>query len=223
MTALATIYLNGAILMSADSLEIELDSYETRNIIGTAQAQKLFLIQKSGTGISVSGYSRWEEKTIGEILKEFACSADFTQRSQADIANNLAQFLSRYYPEMRTRFHLCGFDGSEPLVVELEYRERADWKLTRKNIEADGRMANSILTLCEWETARFIRFHSPDFESLSVREALEFLTKFFEVEINVVTRTKSPPDVGGPIDVLVMLPGGQWFESVKSLEEAVLD
>lgn len=223
MTALVTVYLKRAILMSADSLEIEIDSYETQNIIGMGITQKLFLIESSGTGISVGGFSGWDDKSVADILREFVNSASLTQKSQTDIATDLSHFLSKNYPRLQSRFHLSGFDGGEPVVMELVYISEGNWKLTRKNARSDGTLDNHFLAMCEKETARHFRLHPPGFDAFAIDDAVAFIRKLYEREIDLVTRIKNPPDVAEPIDILVIFPGGHWFESIKNREESILD
>lgn len=222
MTALATLYTRELIVMAADSLEVELDDYESRQVLGTRETQKLFLLQKTGTGISVSGYAAWEDKTIRDLLSDFLEGLERPFHSQLEVAEGLSGFLSRFYPGLRSRFHVGGFDEGEAFVALVDYREGGGHHVQRVNVDAQGRVKGGILTFCEWETYKFARGRLPDLDILRTADAVEFLEKFFAHEMDWVRRSKEIADVGGPVDLLILTPHWQSFQAVKKLEEAVL-
>jgi len=220
MTALATLYLRDAILMSADSLLVKVDNYESKNVLGRELIQKLFLVKRTGTGISAIGYSGWGGKSVGQILREFANGAG--AESQVGIAQSLSEFLTQNYLGLRTSFHVCGYDGPEPFVFEVEDQNGLGWKVTRKNVGGDGTPIYNILAMCEPATVQYVLSNPPQYGTLSVPDAIAFLANFYRFEYEAV-KLKKHPDVGGPIDLLILSPQRQWFPAVKSLAHAVLD
>jgi|GEM_PF-2764638 len=222
MTALATLYTREIIFMAADSLEVELDDYENRRVMGVRETQKLFLLQKTATGISVSGYASWDDKTVRDILGHFLKVLDHHHPSQAAVAEGLCSFLNTFYGGLRSRFHLCGFDDREPFVALLDYQEEGGHRLQRVNVNKRGVVRGGILTFCEWETHKYARGRLPDLEILRTADAIHFIHGFFDHEMDLVRKTKEVADVGGPVDVLILTPGWQSYHAVKNLREAIL-
>ncbi len=162
MTALVTLYTRDMIVMAADSLEVELDDYENQKVQGTRETQKLFLLQKCGTGISVSGYASWEEKGIRDILADFLEATD-GHHSQEGLVHGLCTFLSRLYPGLRSKFHACGFNEREPYVALIDYGREGEEShhVRRMNVDRRGNLHGGILTFCEWETRKYARGRLP--------------------------------------------------------------
>jgi hypothetical protein len=222
MTALATLFTRELIVMAADSLELEVDNYENRRVVGTREARKLFLSQKTGTGISVSGYSSWADRSVQDILTDFMEAFGDGHHAQEGLAQGLCSYLNQHYPHLKSRFHLAGFDEREPYVAELLPDESGAWKALRMNVDPRGRLKGDVLLRCEWETCRYARANLPDLAHLSVSEAVNAVDRIYAFEINLVRTKKAPADVGGPVDILVLTPGWQGFHSVKDHEGALL-
>ncbi len=223
MTALATLFTRDMIVMAADSLEVELDDYESRKVQGTRETQKLFLSQKCGTGVSVSGYASWEGKSIRDILEDFL-QAMGEHHSQEGVAHGLCAFLEERYPRLRSRFHVCGFNDREPYVALVDYGRDGEESrhVRRMNLDGQGRLHGGILTFCERETYRYARRHLPDLDILAAADAMDFMAMFFAHEMELVQRSKETADVGGPVDILVLRPDRQSFHAVKRIEDALL-
>jgi len=75
--------------------------------------------------------------------------------------------------------------------------------------------------MCDKNTINDLYAKMPNFNKMAVNDAISFLEWFFDREISNVSAKKFP-DVGGPIDILVMTPERQYFAKVKDSSIAII-
>jgi hypothetical protein len=220
MTATSIVYLPDAIVMASDSLMQVCESYQNPKIIGSSLIQKLVLIEHVGTAISGVGDASGVRADSGQkvehysIVREFAAQVE--SQSQEDVAHSLQVFLTANYPGLRTDFQLAGFDGDAPAVFYVErHNGKLPWVVTRVNRDPAG-----IAGGCSPETIKALALPR-NYTNWSLEDAISFVDELFAIECQVASR-RPVPDVGPPIDRLVMQPGMYRWLSCKDPVRATL-
>lgn len=229
MTTIAELFVPDGIVMCADSYMQVIDSYASEEIQGLALIQKLFLIEKTGTGISGIGHAGVTGMLMRDVLLEFASSLNSTSISQASVAQNLADFMGKSYSQMDTNFHLCGYDEDKPFVYEIERDSSAKWVVTWKNIDPFGNQTFGIQGLYRTKTTQFAQgllAHSfpylrIDPAILSVSDAIRILEILYAFELGVASHDEFAGS-GGPLDLLILQPSSQHFHAARDLGAAIL-
>ena len=142
------------------------------------------------------------------------------------MADGLASFMTTRYPGFEVSFQLAGFNGPEPFVFSIQHQSvranvGAEWEVVRENVDPSGKPTNYLLGMCRATTIQYFLEHRPDFNAMSEAGAVTLLTDLYRFEIGAA-RKDPTPDVGPPIDVLVLTSNRQYFPRVKNPPDVIL-
>lgn len=217
MTALASLYNNNFIVMAADSLFTTVDNYQNLVFQGYTSIQKIFLIGKTRTGISVIGNASYCSESIDSILKNFSSKVLSPNDTQETVIYRLENYINNNYPNFETEFHVGGFSNGYPYLFSYKYGSQIE---QHKN-GILFQMSNNVI-----ESLKLI-LSKLNLDTISYLDAIEAINESYDVELKFqntkiipqlnqpIQDVKSIKDVDKPIDILVLQKDTCFFHNVK--------
>lgn len=207
MTAIGIVYAPDFIVVGVDTLMQAVEDYATDKFIGLVTIPKLFLV-RGRIAVTGYGYAGINGRSFEAIVHEFS---DFISPSATpeDAAHLLQVFLTAHYSGLKTNFYCLGFADGRPHVFEVERKNgELPWVVNRVNTRDTG-----ISGISSPASQKMLGTGRGPF--LTVDAAKGFVFELFLAELTV-SAGRPIPDVGAPIDVLILRPKGpEWFACIE--------
>ena len=226
MTFLVTVYINGAIVMAADS---RMTFKSTGHYTDTAQ--KLF-VTESGVGISTCGEAYFDGHLIQEHLEIFCrrhpkldvddapqAIVDYFRKMNADISTTF--YVSGYSVEgdhSSCKVYRIRFNGSTSTIEKINDGPGSAWDgqsdiISRlftdvyvKRTDANGKV-------------RYLPHagSKTKYSAFTIQDAIDFATTSMEIVKGMLRLQDRQVNVGGPTDILLITPYGYRWIARKEL------
>lgn len=234
MSFVITVYVPTGIVMASDSrqsITIERKDPNGKQLppietVSSDFVYKTFLLDKQSVGIHV-----WGETLLGKVTTESHMKR-FSEESLADIDDvlsiprKLIDFFRKDYPKADTAFHIAGYKTLERKTTPYVYRchvgkneiERTNQhpksKQTVYGASWGGQIdiVNSLLQPSEGKLVAPVIW-----EAMTIQDAVDFAIYAVRTTIDTMRFQARPKNVGGPIDVLLLLPDEPpvWIQRKK--------
>jgi hypothetical protein len=238
MSFVIAVYVPEGIVMASDSRQSvtvegrnpEGKSFKVETVNSDA-ISKTFLLEYHQVGISNFGQDLLGGVPIASRIRRFIEEGLTPDDNVETVPRKLVDYFRKQFPEADVGFHVTGYkkEGkvSVPYVYSCHVSRNA---VDRKNIKPDGALSygaawsgqTDILTSIlipviakdEKGNDKVIRSPAPIiWDAMALQDAIDFAIYAIRTTIDTMRFQARPKNVGGPIDVLLLMPeGARWIQ-----------
>lgn len=231
MSLIITINVPEAIVMASDSrqsITIEGRTPDGKNFkvetVNSDSVTKTFLLENQQVGISNFGQDLLNGVPMSSYVKKFIEEEIVSADDITTIPAKLINYFRRSFSQADAGFHVAGYSKSAKVSVPHFYHcHIAKNIVERRNVKPDGSVAygatwsgqidiitsivNPIIIKDEKGQDKILRSPAPIvWDAMSVQDAIDFAVYAMRTTIDTMRFQARPKNVGGPIDVLLLLP-----------------
>lgn len=238
MTLAVAVYVPEGIVMATDSRAMI--SVEEKTPTGESfrfdtpcsdAVMKTFLLEAQGIGISVFGQTMLGGLPVGGHLKKFIEEEVTTADDIETIPRKLVNYFRRAFPDVNVGFHVCGYKKERRISIPHVYYCHVGRNIIeRRNVRPDGSIAygatwsgeidvlasivNPVITREESGVERIVRSPPPIiWDGMTLQDAIDFAVYTIRTTADTMRFQARLKTVGGPIDVLIIVPeGAKWIQ-----------
>lgn len=239
MSLIVTINVPEAIVMASDSrqsLTVEGRGPDGKSFkvetVNSDSVMKTFLLESHQVGISNFGQDLLSGVPMSSYVKKFIEEEIVSADDVATIPSKLVEYFRRTHSEADAGFHVAGYAKSaKASVPHFYYCHVAKNSVERRNVKPDGSVAygatwsgqiDVITSIVSPITAkdergqdRPIRTPAPIvWDAMTAQDAIDFAVYAIRTTIDTMRFQARPKNVGGPIDVLLLVPDARprWIQ-----------
>jgi len=239
MSLIVTVVVPEGIVMASDSrqsLTIEGRTPEGRTFkvetVNSDSVTKTFLLEGQQVGISNFGQDLLGGVPMSSYVKKFIEEEIVLADDVTTIPSKLIEYIRRSFPQADAGFHVAGYARSAKVSVPHFYNcHVAKNNVERRNVKPDGSVAygatwsgqidvitsivNPIITKDEKGQDKIVYSPAPiAFDAMTVQDAIDFAVYAIRTTIDTMRFQARQKNVGGPIDVLLLLPDAKpkWIQ-----------
>lgn len=238
MSLVVTVYVPEAIVMASDSrqfITVEGKIADGRPLKVETQssdfASKTFLLQEQAVGINAYGAAMLERLSIESHIRRFAEENIEPSDDVTAVAEKLLKHFVARFPGQDTAFHVAGFKTENRMSLPYVYDcHVGQERLARRNVRPD---TEEVVYGAQWGgqsdvLSRLLNVThirgaegAPQpaaampivWDAMNVQDAIDFAIYAIRTTIDTIRFEARPKNVGGPIDVLALLPSGSvWVQ-----------
>lgn len=234
MSFVITVNVPSAIIMASDSRQsitiegVSPNGKPTPKIetVNSDSANKLFLLEDQEVGIGHYGEDLLGKVAIETHIKRFSEQSVSKSDNVTTVPSKLLEFIRKDFPKADTAFQIAGFKKSngktEPYVwlchVAKDEVERQNGPPKQKNIVYGATWGGQIDIISSLLNPAPGRPKAPViWDAMTVQDAIDFAIYAVRTTIDTMRFQARPKNVGGPIDVLLLLPDEKptWIQKKK--------
>jgi hypothetical protein len=192
--------------------------------VNSDSVMKTFLLEHQQVGISNFGQDLLNDVPMSSHVKKFIEEEIVSADDITTIPPKLIKYFRKSFPQADAGFHVAGYYKSAKVSVpHFYYCHVAKNVVERKNIKDDGSIAygatwsgqidiiTSIISTIHYKDEKgqdkIIKAPYPIvWEAMNVQDAIDFAIYAIRTTIDTMRFQARPKNVGGPIDVLLLLP-----------------
>lgn len=239
MSFIITVNVPEGIIMASDSrqsLTVEGRTPDGKTFkvetVNSDSVTKTFLLENQQVGISNFGQDLLGGVPMSSYVKKFIEEEIVSADDVTTIPSKLIEYIRRSFSQADAGFHVAGYSKSAKVSVPyFYYCHVAKNTVERQNVKPDGSMGygatwsgqidiitsivNPIKTKDEKGQDRIVRSPAPIvWEGMTVQDAIDFAVYAIRTTIDTMRFQARPKTVGGPIDVLLLLPDAKprWIQ-----------
>jgi hypothetical protein len=239
MSLIVTVNVPEGIIMASDSrqsLTVEGSTPDGRTFkvetVNSDSVTKTFLLEDQQVGISNFGQDLLGGIPMSSHVKKFIEEEIVSADDITTIPRKLIEYIRKSFPQADAGFHVAGYSKLARVSVPHFYLcHVAKNSFERKNVKPDGSMAygatwsgqidiitsvvNPIITKDEKGKDKFVYSPAPIvWDALTVQDAIDFAVYAIRTTIDTMRFQARQKSVGGPIDVLLLLPDAKprWIQ-----------
>lgn len=244
MSFVVTVYVPEGIVMASDSrqfvtVEARNDKGEITSKVETVssdRAYKTFFLERAQVGISAFGQAHLGNISVESHVRRFDEEAIEDGDDVVAIADKIVEFFSNRFPGADTAFHVAGFRTEGRISIPYIYYCHVGRKEVRRNNIKPG--TDLVVYGATWGgqadvISRLLKPHQilgpgnkPQavtpvpiiWDVMNLQDAVDFAIYAIRTTIDTMRFEARPKNVGGPIDVLVLTPGGARWIQRKELQ-----
>jgi hypothetical protein len=243
MSFVITVYVPETIVMASDSRQSITISGQTPEgkklppveTVASDFTYKTFLLKKQRVGISIFGNSLLGKVQMESHIKRLEEERLADNDSVDRVVDKLTSYFKEKFPDADTAFHIAGFKKEKGVSTPYVYachigrNER-----NRVNFNPD---ANQVIYGCSWGGQSDVistilkpyQILGPDnkpssvphfpiiWDSMNVQDAIDFAIYAVRTTIDTIKFQARAKNVGGPIDVLLLMPEEEKWIQRKEL------
>jgi hypothetical protein len=231
MSLVITVVVPEGIVMASDSrqsvtVEGRTPDGKTFKVetVNSDSVAKTFLLEGQQVGISNFGQDLLGGVPMSSYVKNFIEEEIVAADDVTTIPPKLVKYMRKSYAQADAGFHVAGYSKSTKVSVPHFYNcHVAKNTIERKNVKRDGSVAygatwsgqfdiitsiiSPIVTKDEKGQDKIVRSPAPIiWDAMSVQDAIDFAIFAIRTTIDTMRFQARPKNVGGPIDVLLLLP-----------------
>ena len=239
MSLIITVNVPEGIIMASDSrqsitVEGRTPDGKTFKVetVNSDSVTKTFLLENQQVGISNFGQDLLGGVPMSSYVKKFIEEKIVLADDVTTIPLKLIEYIRRSFSQADAGFHVAGYSKSAKVSVpHFYYCHVAKNTVERQNVKPDGSMGygatwsgqidiitsivNPIKTKDEKGQDRIVYSPAPIvWEGMTVQDAIDFAVYAIRTTIDTMRFQARPKTVGGPIDVLLLLPDAKprWIQ-----------
>ena len=239
MSLIITVIVPEGIVMASDSrqsLTIEGRTPDGRTFkvetVNSDSVTKTFLLENQQVGISNFGLDLLGGVPMSSYVKKFIEEEIVLADDVTTIPSKLIEYIRRSFSQADVGFHVAGYSKSAKVSVSYFYNcHVAKNTIERRNVKPDGSVAygatwsgqiDSITSLVnpimiKDEKGQDKIAYSPApilWDAMTVQDAIDFAVYAIRTTIDTMRFQARQKNVGGPIDVLLLLPDAKprWIQ-----------
>lgn len=198
---------------------------------GSDSVTKTFLLENQGVGISNFGQDLLAGVSMASYIKKFIEEGLTGADDVTTIPKKLIEYFRKSFSEADAGFHVAGYKKEDKISMPYVYHCHISRNnIERRNIKPDGSIAygatwsgqidvvtsivNPVVIKDEKGTDKIIRATAPIiWDAMALQDAIDFSIYAIRTTIDTIRFQARPKNVGGPIDVLVIMPdGARWIQ-----------
>lgn len=235
MSLVVTLNIREGIVIAADSrLTLNATNTQPDNqiihvAIGISDNNRKLFTTPNNIGIAAFGQADIQGVPIAGFIDTFIALLPPGHTTQ-QVARDILQHFSAMNPVPKTSFHVAGYNSSVPPSQEVWIVDVANNKIDQQvkpdtqgmafGGEADvvARLMQPVALQSPDNTWQALPPVSVPINFFTVQDAIDFAVYLIRTTIDTIRFQSRPKTVGGPIDVLVIRPGGYEWVSRKKLQ-----
>jgi len=246
MSFVITVYVPEAIVMASDSRQSITVTGQTPDgkklppveTIASDFTYKTFLLRKQNVGISVYGNTLIGKVQIESNIKRLEEERLADNDAVDKVLDKLISYFKEKSPDADTAFHVAGFKKEKGASIPHVYACHIG-RNERNRVNFDPG-TNQVKYGCSWggqsdvisTILRPYQLVGPDnkpiaaprfpiiYDSMNVQDAIDFAIYAVRTTIDTMKFQARPKNVGGPIDVLLLMPEEEKWIQRKELHAA---
>jgi hypothetical protein len=239
MSLVVTVNVPEGIVMASDSrqsitVEGRTPDGKTFKVetVNSDSVTKTFLLENQQVGISNFGQDMLGGVPMSSHVKKFIEEEIVLADDVTTIPSKLINYIQRSFPQADAGFHVAGYYKSARVSVPHFYHCHVAKNIVeRKNVKPDGSLAygatwsgqidvitaivNPIITKDEKGQDKIAYSPAPIiFDAMTVQDAIDFAIYAIRTTTDTMRFQARQKNVGGPIDVLLLLPDAKpkWIQ-----------
>lgn len=239
MSLVVTVFVPEGIVMASDSrqsLTVEGRTPDGRTFkvetVNSDSVTKTFLLEDQQVGISNFGQDLLGGVPMSSYVKKFIEEEIVLADDVTTIPSKLIKYIRRSFSQADAGFHVAGYSKSAKVSVPYLYNCHVAKNIVeRNNVKPDGSVAygatwsgqidvitsivNPIITKDEKGQDRIVYSPAPIvFDAMTVQDAIDFAVYAIRTTIDTMRFQARQKNVGGPINVLLLLPDSKprWIQ-----------
>jgi hypothetical protein len=239
MSLIVTVIVPEGIVMASDSrqsLTIEGRTPDGKTFkvetVNSDSVMKTFLLEAQQVGISNFGQDLLGGVPMSSHVKKFIEEEIVLADDVTTISSKLIEYIRRSFSQADAGFHVAGYSKSAKVSVPYFYNcHVAKNTVERRNVKPDGSVAygatwsgqidiitsvvNPIIAKDEKGQDRIVYSPAPIvWDAMTVQDAIDFSVYAIRTTIDTMRFQARQKNVGGPIDVLLLLPDAKprWIQ-----------
>lgn len=239
MSLIITVIVPEGIVMASDSrqsLTVEGRTPDGKTFkvetVNSDSVTKTFLLEAQQVGISNFGQDLLGGVPMSSHVKQFIEEEIVLADDVTTIPSKLIEYIRRTFSQADAGFHVAGYSKSAKVSVPHFYNcNVAKNTVERRNVKPDGSVAygatwsgqidiitsviNPIITKDEKGQDRIVYSSAPIiWDAMTVQDAIDFAVYAIRTTIDTMRFQARQKNVGGPIDVLLLLPDAKpkWIQ-----------
>jgi hypothetical protein len=239
MSLIITVNVPEGIIMASDSRQSIIVEGRTPDdktfkveTVNSDSVTKTFLLENQQVGISNFGQDMLGGVPMSSHVKKFIEEEIVSADDVTTIPSKLINYVRRSFPQADVGFHIAGYSKLARVSVPYFYHCHVAKNIVeRKNVKPDGSVAygatwsgqidvitaivNPIITKDEKGQDKIVYSPAPIiFDAMTVQDAIDFAIYAIRTTIDTMRFQARQKNVGGPIDVLLLLPDAKpkWIQ-----------
>lgn len=239
MSLVVTVFVPEGIVMASDSrqsITVEGRTPDGRTFkvetVNSDSVMKTFLLEDQQVGISNFGQDLLGTVPMSGYVKRFIEEEIVSADDVTTIPLKLVKYIRKSFSQADAGFHVAGYSKSAKVSVPYFYHcHVAKNTVERRNVKPDGSVAygatwsgqidvitsivNPIITKDEKGQDKIVYSPAPiAFDAMTVQDAIDFAVYAIRTTIDTMRFQARQKNVGGPIDVLLLLPDAKpkWIQ-----------
>jgi hypothetical protein len=227
MSLVVTVYVPSGIVMAADSRMTVLRSEDhgegeqktrvQQQLVLSDSAYKVVELKTVGVGASMYDAGVIDNQPVDSQVHRFEEEALAAGDDVQAVADKFMQYFQTKHPNVNIGFHVAGYrlEGKASVPYVLVGHTTRETTIRRVNATDDGTVqygvvrAGDVLVANRLIDANYL----PLFAAMPIQDAIDYAVHLIRTTIDTLRFEPRYPSVGGPIDVLVLTPGGmQWVQ-----------
>ena len=231
MSLVVSVYVPSGVVMAGDSrMSVQRSEEKTEGETKTIVQQQLVLsdnaykvveLRSIGVGISIYDAGIINNQPADSHVHRFEEEAVSPDDDVLSVGDKFLKYFQDNFPGIGVGYHIAGY--REEAKVSVPYvlvghtiREPG---LHRVNADAEGKIQYGITRAGDTLVANRLidAQHLPLFPAMPLQDAVDYAVHLIRTTIDTMRFEPRFPSVGGPIDVLVVTPGGMRWVQRKEL------
>jgi hypothetical protein len=248
MSLIVTVFVPEGMVMASDSrqsITVEGKTPDGKEFkvdtINSDAVTKTFLLETQQVGISSFGQDLLDGVPMWSYVKRFIEEELALADDVATIPSKLTAYFRKRFPQADVGFHIAGYMKEAKASIPHFYNcHVARNTFERKNVKADGSVVygatwsgqtdiitsiiNPVIIKDEKGQDKVIQAPAPIiWNAMTIQDAIDFSIYAIRTTIDTMRFQARPKNVGGPIDVLLLIPDGKarWIQKKEYLGEHV--
>ena len=232
MSLVVTVYVPSGIVMAADSRMTVLRSEDheeggekkqvRQQLVLSDSAYKVVELRKVGVGISVYDAGIINNQPVESHVYRFEEEALSEGDDVAAVAAKFHQYFRDNYANTAVGFHVAGYrlEGKASVPHVLVGHTTRETEIRRVNATDKGDVQYGVVRAGDVLVANRLidQKYLPLFAAMPLQDAIDYAVHLIRTTIDTLRFEPRFPSVGGPIDILVMKPGGMEWVQRKELQ-----
>ncbi len=228
MSLVVTVYVPSGIVMAADSRmtvqrsddrdEGEQKVRVQQQLVLSDNASKVVELRKVGVGVSVYDAGVINNQPVDSHVHRFEEEAVTPDDDVISVSSKLVEYFQTNFPGVAVGYHVGGYrlDGRASIPYVLVGHTVREPGAKRVNADDEGKVLYGITRAGDTLVANRLidPNHLPLFAAMPLQDAVDYSVHLIRTTIDTMRFEPRFPSVGGPIDVLVVTPGGgmRWVQ-----------
>jgi hypothetical protein len=238
MSFIVVVYVREGIVMAADSrltlsMERKQDSKSLQHVaVSLSDSSRKLFLTTGGVGLAAFGQAEIGGMPLAGFIDSFIRGQDDEMLSSPhSLSNGLLKYMSSFNPVPLTQFYVAGYDNdsNEPKQTILQVNVQNE-SIELKNPDGTpgatwggegdilGRIVQPARIINQDGTngSEFPRHQIP-FQFFTLQDAIDFSLFAMQATSGAIRFQTRPKSVGGPIDILYIMPTESMWIQQKSL------
>ncbi|MDD2666646.1 MAG: hypothetical protein PHD13_04150 [Methanocellales archaeon] len=242
MTLVIVVYVPEGIVMASDSRQSvaikgkKPDGKEIKfETVNSDAITKTFLLEEQQVGISTFGEDLLAGVPMASHIKKFIEEDLVAADDVTTIPKKLVGYFRESFPTAGVGFHVAGYKKKDKVSIPyVYYCHVAQNIVERRNIKPDGSLdygatwsgqvdvivsiVNPVIVKDEKGNDKVVQSPAPIiWKAMALQDAIDFAIYAIRTTIDTMRFQARPKNVGGPIDVLLLVPEEAKFLQRKEL------